>query len=315
MVTIACLGNILNSTRKMASALDYLDVNLLKGKVNIVDDISRANFLLSLNSCDETFPLERTLLILVEPPHCKCFRDLYAKRGAFHSVFTYTPEGRNHLLFSRTPAVFPQYPGPYRRLERIPTITKRGVYFAGEGNRLNTDDGYGAISLASIRANLVGYLQRHYVNTHIFGRGWPFKSEYTGQSGFRKRKLAEIKLVGADFVLCIENMMMPNYISEKLHDAFISDRVPLYLGEPHITEHLTGCLIDLRRFLDTRTLTIDCESIVELLGSFPADLYRDMIERARLWRANVGAQYQAAKAQFTRSLLERLNISQKRTFS
>jgi hypothetical protein len=52
-----------------------------------------------------------------------------------------------------------------------------------------------------------------------------------------------------DFCLCIENMAMDGYITEKIFDCLYSGTIPLYLGAPDISNYVEpNAYIDCRRF-------------------------------------------------------------------
>jgi hypothetical protein len=51
------------------------------------------------------------------------------------------------------------------------------------------------------------------------------------------------------FCLCVENMKMSGYISEKIFDCFYTGVIPIYFGAPDITDHIPStCFIDRRNF-------------------------------------------------------------------
>jgi hypothetical protein len=52
-----------------------------------------------------------------------------------------------------------------------------------------------------------------------------------------------------DFCLCLENMAMDGYITEKIFDCLYSGTIPLYLGAPDISEYVdSDAYIDCRKF-------------------------------------------------------------------
>lgn len=52
-----------------------------------------------------------------------------------------------------------------------------------------------------------------------------------------------------DFCLCLENMVMEGYITEKIFDCLYSGTIPLYLGAPDISKYVESfAYIDCRRF-------------------------------------------------------------------
>ncbi|QHJ00160.1 hypothetical protein GT347_20570 [Xylophilus rhododendri] len=56
-------------------------------------------------------------------------------------------------------------------------------------------------------------------------------------------------LAAYDFCLCLENMHMQGYITEKIFDCFFSGAIPMYAGAPDIANYIpSDCFIDRRHF-------------------------------------------------------------------
>jgi len=52
-----------------------------------------------------------------------------------------------------------------------------------------------------------------------------------------------------DFVLCLENMQMNGYVTEKIFDCFYSGAIPIYYGAPDIHAYIPKeCMIDAREY-------------------------------------------------------------------
>lgn len=63
-------------------------------------------------------------------------------------------------------------------------------------------------------------------------------------------------LAGYTFALCLENMVLPGWITEKIFDCLCAGTVPLYLGDPRIAEVVPPeCFVDLRDFSDYAALS------------------------------------------------------------
>jgi len=281
---------------------------MLSEHVEMIDDPGRADFQLSLNFLPDDFPLDRTLLILREPP-TPLFAPLYAQRADCHTVITYLPDGPNQFVFTTRPYLFPYRPGQ-NRLSR-PTLSpgRRGVYFAGRGGREDYTNIHGAIALTSARTQLGLYLLKNHAETHLFGRDWPTGVSSTQGQGYRTRKLEEIERLQPDFVLCLENMMYRNYISEKIHDGFQSDRVVLYLGEPRITDYVPAdCFVDLRPYFDAASGRLDCPAVLDLIRNMPPEQYETLLVKARAWHHDLHHQNSAEKTALTQFLLKRMGI-------
>lgn len=79
-------------------------------------------------------------------------------------------------------------------------------------------------------------------------------------------------LSGYTFALCLENMILKGWITEKLFDCFFAGTVPVYLGAPDIAEHVPpDCFIDMRRFAGYREL----RDFLRSLGRGEIRAYRD----------------------------------------
>ncbi len=109
----------------------------------------------------------------------------------------------------------------------------------------------------------------------LYGRGWGKPSQaYTRRDKFFRRidrlrtqlfgyrpfpswrgeiKFKSAILVNAKFSYCYENVKdLPNYITEKLFDSFLSGCVPIYWGADNVKEYIPAdCFVDRRRFKDT----------------------------------------------------------------
>jgi hypothetical protein len=56
-------------------------------------------------------------------------------------------------------------------------------------------------------------------------------------------------MAGYDFVLCLENMQMNGYVTEKIFDCFYSGAIPIYYGAPDIHEYIPKeCMINAREY-------------------------------------------------------------------
>lgn len=64
------------------------------------------------------------------------------------------------------------------------------------------------------------------------------------------------------FNICLENMMYPGYVTEKIIDCFRAKVIPIYLGAPDIVEFVPpNTFIDLRRFKNLEDLMNYLESL------------------------------------------------------
>lgn len=66
------------------------------------------------------------------------------------------------------------------------------------------------------------------------------------------------------FAVCIENMVSPGYITEKIAHCFVAGTIPLYLGAPDIERYIPQeAFIDLSKFADLEQLNSYLDSIDE----------------------------------------------------
>ena len=84
------------------------------------------------------------------------------------------------------------------------------------------------------------------LRTQLFGYK-PFPG-WRGEVNFKSDILTNAK-----FSYCYENIKdLPNYITEKIFDSFLSGCVPIYWGANNIGEYIpTNCFVDRRHFKDT----------------------------------------------------------------
>ena len=57
------------------------------------------------------------------------------------------------------------------------------------------------------------------------------------------------------FSICFENSIFPGNTTEKIFDCFFAGSIPIYLGDPNITECIpSNCFIDFKKFKDFKEL-------------------------------------------------------------
>jgi hypothetical protein len=287
---------------------EILDVGLLKQYVSLTTDIKAADYVLSLNTIPNGCAKDRIVLLLREPP-LSGFAPLYKERENCHTAVTYTPMGNMQIAFSTRPHLLPYSPLQKHLVRATPSVEDRSVYMAAQAGRRDVDTGFGGTGLLAAREQFGRYLLRNYKRSYLFGKGWPSGAVDTSGSGYRERKLQEIDSVNAAFVVCLENIAYPNYISEKIHDGFQSDRVVLYLGEPQISKWVPDdCFIDLRPFFDQRSCLLHCDAIVERIQNMDDTEYRHILYRAREWHRNLSDLVDHEKKLLTAAILRRLGI-------
>jgi alpha(1,3/1,4) fucosyltransferase len=76
------------------------------------------------------------------------------------------------------------------------------------------------------------------------------RSAYRGKTESKSTTLGKYT-----FALCLENMILRGYITEKIFDCFFAGTIPVYLGAPDIEDYVPqDCFIDMRRFSDYEDL-------------------------------------------------------------
>lgn len=102
----------------------------------------------------------------------------------------------------------------------------------------------------------------------LFGRGWEcWWSRHSAWLPYWKHRMAIAKAYRGScdsklevlsryrFCLCLENMPMTGYLTEKLFDCLYAGTVPLYLGAPDIDELVPAdAYVDLRQFSDFNSM-------------------------------------------------------------
>lgn len=90
--------------------------------------------------------------------------------------------------------------------------------------------------LQTLRYQAIGYFKETRKQDDIFdlyGKGWP--SDYASEipAGEKINTIKDYK-----YCLCIENLTMPGYVTEKIIDAMVAGVVPVYSGAPDIQEFI-----------------------------------------------------------------------------
>jgi alpha(1,3/1,4) fucosyltransferase len=145
-----------------------------------------------------------------------------------------------------------------------------------------------ATDLYQERVNVIRWYEKHYRDLFsLHGLGWNKPSPAFTTLGKVKRRFSRLgcqlfnikpfpsykgeienkndvyKL--SKFAYCYENARdLPNYITEKIFDCFMSGCVPVYWGSNTINEHIPSeCYIDRRKFSSTADVHQYLESITE----------------------------------------------------
>jgi hypothetical protein len=194
------------------------------------------------------------------------------------------------------------------------TIKTRKIYYAGMKSRnfASVPDSEGFINLYPLRHKLCQEIIDADAG-YCFGNGWPSISKGNMpniNSSFRLQKIADIEQLQCDFILCLENGIMKNYLCEKFHDGMMVDRVMLYLGLPNISDYVPpDCFVDLRQFVtiknadfgditgqpcqEPQELIFDTAAMLELVKTMTQEEYDKIIRNARAYRQSIKGKWAA----------------------
>jgi hypothetical protein len=132
---------------------------------------------------------------------------------------------------------------------------------------------FGDNDLYAERINVIRWYEKNAPNSfHLYGRGWGKPSHVFSRKDKFFRRISRLRtqlfgykpfpswhgevsvkteiLSAAKFSYCYENVSdMPNYITEKIFDSFLSGCVPIYWGASNVLDHIPeNCFIDRRNF-------------------------------------------------------------------
>lgn len=135
---------------------------------------------------------------------------------------------------------------------------------------------FGDNDLYAERINVVRWYEKHAPSFfHLYGRGWGKPSPVFSRTDKFFRRIIRIRtqlfgyqpfpswcgevkskagiLSATKFSYCYENVSdLPNYITEKIFDSFLSGCVPIYWGASNVLDYIPAdCFIDRRKFKDT----------------------------------------------------------------
>lgn len=141
----------------------------------------------------------------------------------------------------------------------------------------NKVSAWGGINdLYAERINVIRWYEKNAPDLfHLYGRGWGKPSSAFTRKGKLFRRISRLRtqlfgykpfpswrgeikfkaeiLANAKFSYCYENVKdLPNYITEKIFDSFLSGCVPIYWGAGNIQKYIpANCFVDRRQFKDT----------------------------------------------------------------
>ena len=290
-----------------------LNEKMLDEAFEVIENPMLADFIIAQSTVDYKQLLHKTIYVAVEPPLADHRLWCYSQFDKFHTVIAHNPDTEKDNQFPFTDSDEPQYyptrPDPSvipQYIREDTTIGERGVFYAGMiGPYEGQPNLFGGVNLTKIRRILGDEFNKNPAS-RIIGIGRNGQSTKVGN--WRVDKSNNIKESDCDFVLALENTMLPNYLYEKVWDGFASDRVTLYLGDPRVDKHIpSNCFVDLRPFFDKETGDIDTVSISQIVEYMPQDIYDSILKNARIFRETTKGRHQELQNKLTQLIIDRIN--------
>jgi hypothetical protein len=297
----------------------------LSGRTNLNEGMIRENFEMVHSTaeadvviCQSTLPYDfdnnfnKVVYIAVEPPLADHRLYCYSNFDKFKKVIAHnadTSKGQWFFTDSNEPQYYPTNPLPsnvplceYKDKEQGDRL--QGVFYAGMiGPYESQPNSFGGINLTKVRRELGEYLKHNVPGSKIIGIGW--NGQDTKVNDWRVDKSNQIKNSGCDFVLALENTMLPNYLYEKIWDGFASDKVTLYLGDPNIEQHIPlNCFIDLRDYFNKETGKFNFECLQRRLENMSIEEYNQIRKNARIFRSTAHGRYPELQDKLTNKLIK-----------
>lgn len=141
--------------------------------------------------------------------------------------------------------------------------------------------------LAAIR-----YFAR-YDNFYLYGYGWcqpVHRADRATQSAVQRARRGEVVaglrakravLNRYRFAICFENTIFPGYLTEKIFDCFLAGCIPIYWGDPKVTEQIpSACYVDYRNFGDLPELDRYLQELTPVAAQRYLDAAADFLASA-----------------------------------
>lgn len=209
--------------------------------------------------------------MVMEPPFVAphLYRALPLLTRLFETVYVHNVHGDGYSLVDvdqgRLDKLY--WPQPYADI--VPTLwenkTREARFVMISTNAIAPD---WPNELKSVRLHAAGALARRNA-IHLYGHGWNkpltrksrFRWGFYGPNirnhlhfrrAYRGRPESKLETLSRyAFSICMENMRMSGYITEKIFDCLYAGTVPYYLGPPDATRYLpSNVFVDLSQFSD-----------------------------------------------------------------
>lgn len=146
-------------------------------------------------------------------------------------------------------------------------------------NKLNNFNLSKEINLSAIQLQtkrldtLIEFGKKNLVD--LFGYGWKYSHRLPFEYSNKLKKYFQLKLIPAPankleclanykFNICFENVSYPDYITEKIFDAFMAGTIPVYLGPKNVLEYIPqSAFINFASFENYETLIDHLQSLGE----------------------------------------------------
>lgn len=284
---------------------------LLSEHFKLVNNTKEADIVIAQSTLAEDFDgnFKKVVYVAVEPPLADHRLFCYSHFKDFPLVVTHNPTGENEIPFtdSDEPQYYPCRPDPSiipkysdGNLER----KSKGIFYAGMvGPYEMQPDAYGGINLTVLRRQLGDFIIKEMPGSKVIGIGRA--GQTTKVNDWRMDKSNQIRDSSCDFVLALENTMLPNYLYEKIWDGFAADKVTLYLGDPNVEKHIPlDCFVDLRRWFNKDTKHFDFVGFKEYIDNMPIEEYNKIRENARKFRETAKGRHQELQNKLTMNLIK-----------
>lgn len=288
-----------------------LNQKLLEDNFKIVNSMDECDAAIVQSTLPEDLNGEfnKIIYIAVEPPLADHRLYCYSHFDDFLLVVTHNAEDKPNQWFftdSNEPQYYPVRPDPsiipnymLDELNKKPT----GIFYAGMiGPYESQPDAFGGINLTKIRRELGDFILKNFPGSKVIGIGR--NGQQTKVNDWRLDKSNQIRDSNCDFVLALENTMLPNYLYEKIWDGFASDKVTLYLGDPNIEQHIPlDCFVDLRQWFNKESREFDFNGFKKYLNNMTPDEYNKIRANARKFRETAHGRHQELQDKLTTKLI------------
>jgi hypothetical protein len=291
-----------------------LDRNIMAHEFEVVDNPLNADIVVyqSTDRGKGIIPFEKKIYLAVEPPGANEHRNwAYSHFDDYFLVACFNPDPskKNQIVICKEPEKWPLgWWGPeYPCQEREVTEVRKNIYWAGHTfrDKEHNLEAHGAENISHLRQEFYTEMMKFFPGSqfHIPNMGLN-PGVYDGLNvNWRTAKIKEIEDSDCDFVLALEHVRYPGYISEKLMDGMVADRVPIFLGEPNIEKYVpANCFIDLRPFYVDKQIKYN--ELVNFINSITVEQYNEYLRNIREFRKKLFNQQDRLSADLTYRVID-----------